>query len=55
VRCQMLRLVPTVKLIAYSISTASELNGALVLRHELGHSIIGVGTGAFLLHYHTCA
>lgn len=30
-----------------SISTASELNGALVLRHELGHSIIGVGTGIF--------
>ncbi|KAF9516512.1 hypothetical protein BS47DRAFT_1371740 [Hydnum rufescens UP504] len=27
----------------YSITTASVLNGALVLRHELGHSIISVG------------
>ncbi|KAF8583338.1 hypothetical protein K439DRAFT_1653512 [Ramaria rubella] len=27
----------------FTISTASDLNGALVLRHELGHSIIGVG------------
>ncbi|KAF8513772.1 IgA peptidase M64-domain-containing protein [Gautieria morchelliformis] len=27
----------------FTISTASELNGPLVLRHELGHSIIGVG------------
>ncbi|KAF9505870.1 hypothetical protein BS47DRAFT_1374238 [Hydnum rufescens UP504] len=27
----------------YSITTASALNGALVLRHELGHSIISVG------------
>ncbi|KAF8505368.1 IgA peptidase M64-domain-containing protein [Hysterangium stoloniferum] len=27
----------------FTISTASEINGALVLRHELGHSIINIG------------
>lgn len=26
-----------------SITTASKLNGALVLRHEIGHSLIPVG------------
>lgn len=29
--------------LANSVITPSVLNGALVLRHELGHSIIGVG------------
>ena len=38
--------IPDIDLVC-SISTASELNGALVLRHELGHSIIGVGGDIF--------
>lgn len=27
----------------FTITTASTLNGALVLRHEIGHSLIDVG------------
>lgn len=40
--CSVLDLAMTAQATC-SIITASELNGPLVLRHELGHSLIAVG------------
>jgi hypothetical protein len=51
VSSRKLHSIRTMELILFvSISTASELNGPLVLRHELGHSIIGVGEDIIRLY-----